>query len=249
MIQQSYKRPASWTERPFYDFDTSKAIESRRKIQRVEDASRLRREEYEEMLESSLQQRPTFLSPLLGKEHYIEGQNAHFETRLEPVGDPTMVVEWFWNGRPLTVGHRFRTYYDFSYIALDILKLTADDSGTLMLKATNSKGIATLSKTFKVERQTSVDTTTIHSEGYEKIERLEHSTLRQKEHKVEEDILTIKPRFSVPLRDGRIYRELETIHLECFLVPVNDPGLVLEWLFNGKYRQTTFILKNLKINK
>lgn len=37
-----------------------------------------------------------------------EGQSAHVEGRLEPYPDPTMKVEWFHNGKPLAVGHRFR---------------------------------------------------------------------------------------------------------------------------------------------
>lgn len=32
----------------------------------------------------------------------MEGGKIHFEGRIEPVGDPTMYVEWFLNGRPLT---------------------------------------------------------------------------------------------------------------------------------------------------
>lgn len=244
-ITQTTERPLSSTGKTsLYDSDTQ-ATESWRKIQRVDDSTRYRRQEYEEKLEREIKQKPTFLSQLLGKEYYLEGQNAHFETRLEPVGDPTMVIEWFWNGQPLTVGHRFRTYFDFGYIALDILHVTSNDSGTLTLKATNCKGIASLSKKFYVERRTSIDTTTIHTEGYEKLERLERSTLRQKEYTIEEDIVTIKPKFTVPLKDTRIYKELETVHLECFLIPVNDPGLTLEWLFNGKKINSI----NLKLHK
>lgn len=33
--------------------------------------------------------------------HQLEGGKVHFEARIEPVGDPTMVVEWFLNGKPL----------------------------------------------------------------------------------------------------------------------------------------------------
>lgn len=31
----------------------------------------------------------------------VEGSRVHFEARIEPVGDPTMRVDWFLNGRPL----------------------------------------------------------------------------------------------------------------------------------------------------
>lgn len=34
----------------------------------------------------------------------MEGDSAHFECKLIPVGDPNMKVEWFLNGRPLVTG-------------------------------------------------------------------------------------------------------------------------------------------------
>ena len=42
----------------------------------------------------------------------VENQLAHFECRLTPVGDPTMRVEWYHNGRPLSAGSRVRTIND-----------------------------------------------------------------------------------------------------------------------------------------
>lgn len=44
---------------------------------------------------------PQFIIPLRDVQQ-IEGGKVHFEARIEPVGDPTMVVEWFLNGKPLT---------------------------------------------------------------------------------------------------------------------------------------------------
>lgn len=43
---------------------------------------------------------PQFIIPLHDIQQ-IEGGKAHFEARIEPVGDPTMVVEWFLNGKQL----------------------------------------------------------------------------------------------------------------------------------------------------
>lgn len=31
-----------------------------------------------------------------------EGRNAHFEAQLNPVSDPTMKVEWYKDGKPIT---------------------------------------------------------------------------------------------------------------------------------------------------
>lgn len=44
---------------------------------------------------------PQFIVPLKDVTQ-SEGGKIHFEGRIEPVGDPTMYVEWFLNGRPLT---------------------------------------------------------------------------------------------------------------------------------------------------
>lgn len=43
---------------------------------------------------------PRFIIPL--RDAYVmEGGRNHFEARIEPVGDPTMRVEWYFNGRAL----------------------------------------------------------------------------------------------------------------------------------------------------
>ena len=31
-----------------------------------------------------------------------EGERAHFEAKVGPVGDPSMVVEWYYNGNIIT---------------------------------------------------------------------------------------------------------------------------------------------------
>lgn len=71
-----------------------------------------------------------------------EGKSAHLEATLTPVNDPTMVVEWFRDGRPIPQGHKFKTTYDFGYVALDILYAYPEDSGTYMCKARNAVGEA-----------------------------------------------------------------------------------------------------------
>lgn len=43
---------------------------------------------------------PQFIIPLRDAVQF-EGGKVHFEARIEPVGDPSMRVEWFLNGRPL----------------------------------------------------------------------------------------------------------------------------------------------------
>lgn len=48
-------------------------------------------------------------------------------------------------------GHRFRTTYDFGFVALDILYAYPEDSGTYMCKATNAAGQAVTSCSIGVE--------------------------------------------------------------------------------------------------
>lgn len=42
----------------------------------------------------------------------------------------------------ITKGSRFRTYYDFGYVALDIIHVIAMDSGEYTVRATNHLGSA-----------------------------------------------------------------------------------------------------------
>lgn len=44
---------------------------------------------------------PVFQSPIKDQLGVKEGGFAHFEARLEPVGDSTLRVEWLKDGRPV----------------------------------------------------------------------------------------------------------------------------------------------------
>lgn len=69
-----------------------------------------------------------------------EGKNVHFEAKLEPITDSDLQVEWLKDGCPVTVGHRFRPIHDFGYVALDIIGVISEDSGTYTCRATNLLG-------------------------------------------------------------------------------------------------------------
>ncbi len=81
------------------------------------------------MFESDRARPPKFLRPLVAQTHLKEFHPAHLESRLAPVGDPEMRVEWYKDGTPITVGHRFRPTYEFNYVGLDILYTYFEDSG------------------------------------------------------------------------------------------------------------------------
>lgn len=50
-----------------------------------------------------------------------EGEIAHFEAMLTPVGDQTMRVEWFYKGEALKASSRVRTVYAFGMVVLEIV--------------------------------------------------------------------------------------------------------------------------------
>lgn len=56
---------------------------------------------------------PQFIVPLKDVTQ-TEGGKIHFEGRIEPVGDPTMYVEWFLNGRPLTASMYYILYLELN---------------------------------------------------------------------------------------------------------------------------------------
>ena len=85
---------------------------------------------------------PHFLNNPRSLDNLIEGQNAHFEAKLTPIADPNLRVEWFKDGQPVTIGHRFRPIHDFGYVALDIVGLISEDTGSYTCRATNNVGTA-----------------------------------------------------------------------------------------------------------
>lgn len=71
------------------------------KIQYLEDSSRYKKSEY---IDEVVNIKPRFLTKPKSLENMREGQHAHFECKLEPVTDSNLKVEWYKNGRPITVG-------------------------------------------------------------------------------------------------------------------------------------------------
>lgn len=80
-------------------------------IQQLEDYSKYQRQE---SVEEISPQRPAFIRPLQDLGELQEGRNAHFEAQLTPVSDPTMKVEWYKDGRPITAS-KYLLWQIFSY--------------------------------------------------------------------------------------------------------------------------------------
>lgn len=82
---------------------SSQHPDSLQQIQQLEDYSRYQRTE---SVDDVAAQRPEFIRPLHDLGELQEGRNAHFEAQLTPVSDPTMKVEWYKDGRPITASKR-----------------------------------------------------------------------------------------------------------------------------------------------
>jgi titin len=118
------------------------------KIQLLEDSSRHQRREE---VDIAINQAPRFVTQLNGPSKLVESQSAHYECRIEPYPDPNMRVEWYFNGKVLQSGHRYRTAYDFGFAALDILQVYGEDSGEYTCKVINNLGQATSSIKLSVQ--------------------------------------------------------------------------------------------------
>lgn len=182
-------------------------------------------------IEEISKSKPIFVQPLSDPQPVGEGKNIHLECRLEPLGDPTMRVEWFHNGRPVTIGSRFRTYYDFGFVALDIVHATTLDSGEYTVRATNHLGSAHTSSCVRVIGRSDIVTDTQNEMSLEQIQMLEDSS-RQRHHANEEITILQAPQFTRPLHNIETV-EGTNVHLECRLQPVGDSTMHVDWLVNG----------------
>jgi hypothetical protein len=74
--------------------------EGMRKIQQLEEGRAPARPD----VPDRVFEKPIFTQLLTGPSELWEGQHAHFECRVVPVGDPTLRFEWFVNGIELKMG-------------------------------------------------------------------------------------------------------------------------------------------------
>ncbi|KAG7233683.1 hypothetical protein INR49_006720, partial [Caranx melampygus] len=109
-------------------------------------------EQWEEgdLYDKEKQQKPLFKKKLTSIRMKRFGP-AHFECRLTPIGDPTMVVEWLHDGKPLAAANRLRMVNEFGYCSLDYEVAYARDSGVITCRATNKFGVDQTSATLIVK--------------------------------------------------------------------------------------------------
>mgnify|MGYP001435172940 CR=1 FL=1 len=146
-----------------------------------------------------------------------------------------MRVEWLFNGKPVPNGHRFRTTYDFGFVALDILYAYPEDSGTYTCVAKNVLGTTEAQCTLQVTGKSGLLLDTMDRDRLTQLRNLENKDRMRPD---EVDAPVTKPVFTTPLNtvDGAL--EGGHVHLECRLEPVNDPNLIVEWFINGKAVKT-----------
>lgn len=87
-----------------------------KKILRLEEAHPERAEEPEQSFE-----KPIFTQILTGPSELWEGQHAHYEARVVPVGDPSLRFEWFVNGVELKMGKSNCIFHKPEYLHWSIV--------------------------------------------------------------------------------------------------------------------------------
>lgn len=214
---------------------TSQHPDSLQYIRQLEDYSQYQRHE---SLEEKTTQKPHFIRPLQDLGELQEGRNAHFEAQLTPVSDPTMKVEWYKDGRPITASSRITTIFNFGYVSLNIMHLRAEDAGSYTVRAVNHLGEAISTASVQVFSRSTVtaDLGIPEQQRYiEKVEELEAYQQQQHQKYVQETPESLyPPEFKSPIKDQHGIREGGFAHFEARLEPVGDSTLRVEWLKDGR---------------
>lgn len=203
------------------------------KIQDLEDSQVGRRDQTVEEIKGRA---PVFTVPLSNVDSLREGENVHFEARVVPTDDPKLKIEWYWNGKPLKTGSRFRTFCDFGFVILEISPVYPEDSGEYACRAINEYGEAVTTASMKVQGKRSIILESQLPKGMEgtidRIAELEGLGVQYGQPTPEEE--TGKPPEFITSPADLTINENGLAHFECRLTPINDPSLQVEWYHNGK---------------
>lgn len=175
---------------------------------------------------------PRFTVELKDNVDIQEGGPVHFDCRVEPVGDPTLKIEWFHNGRPFATGSRVHMLNDFGFIALDMDYAYARDSGVYECRATNKWGSASTMAKVTCKSKGGIVTDSQLPDGMtgEKLKELERGPVSAAP---KEDQTFGPPKFVTFLQD-KMVDENGAIRFECRVEPKEDPKLRVEWYRNGR---------------
>lgn len=175
---------------------------------------------------------PKFIVDIKDNVDVPEGGPIHFDCRVEPTNDPTMRIDWFFNGRPFATGSRVHQINDFGFISLDIDYSYTRDAGEYICRATNKWGSATTKAIVTCQAKRSIDTDSQLPAGMsaEKLKELEKGPVSVAP---KEDKPMGPPKFITQIESATV-DEGESVRFECRVEPKEDPKLRIEWYRNGK---------------
>lgn len=192
-------------------------------------------EQWEEgdLYDKEKQQKPIFKKKLTSVRMKRFGP-AHFECRLTPIGDPTMVVEWLHDGKPLEAANRLRMVNEFGYCSLDYEAAYARDSGVITCRAINKFGVDQTSATLVVKDEKGLVEESQLPEGrahrIDEMERIAHEGALYGVT-TEEEIEKMKPEI-VLLPESVQVLEGDTARFRCRVTGYPTPKV--NWYLNGQ---------------
>ena len=170
---------------------------------------------------------PEFLSPL---EDLVLAENslAHFETRLTPINDPSMRVDWFHNGKQLSAGSRIKTINDFGFVILEVANVMNRDSGNYTCKAVNKHGETSVSCNVQVKSKQSIITDPqlprSFKSGTDNILKLEERKWKRHDTDMHDEIDARPPVFVSKIKDVNV-SEGQPAHFDCRIEPIGDGSM------------------------
>ena len=194
-------------------------------------------EQWEEgdLYDKEKQQKPQFKKKLTSIRMKRFGP-AHFECRLTPIGDPTMVVEWLHDGKPLEAANRLRMVNEFGYCSLDYEAAYARDSGVITCRATNKFGADQTSATLVVKDEKGLVEESQLPEGRKGAHRIDE--IERQAHEggpygvtAEEEAEKMKPEIVLLPEPARVL-EGDTARFRCRVT--GYPAPKVNWYLNGQ---------------
>ena len=168
-------------------------------------------------------------------------EEAHFDCRLIPIGDPTMKVQWLLDGKPMENANRIQTMFEFGYTSLDILNCYPRDTGVISCRAINAHGGAETSATLIVKEDRSTAFQPVQGRAMELIAQKEKSlrpTSESPPYAVspvkglrDADDTLVPPQIPQPPEDCQT-SEGQTMRFHCRAT--GNPAPKVEWYLNGQ---------------
>lgn len=169
-----------------------------------------------------------------------EGQSAHFDCRIEPMGDGSLSVEWYHDDKPIQVGSRTHTLQDFGFVVLDLDWAFKRDSGVYKCVVTNRCGsaeckarLSCISKKDVSEEVHPIQSTMCMVNMQENMKKYTAEMFLTEEDMYDEEKRQ-PPRFMSALKSIVHAKEMQPAKFECQLGPVGDPNMKVEWFYNGE---------------